>query len=273
MKDLSAGAAGGGRTSGRNSGRVQLFIRRMGRIGVVLVIAVVTAAAALPAAARDRAPANVRISACEPGGDASTRSARFQTTTLAIPGTARMQVRLTLLERLGEGVFEKVSAPGLEVWRTSREGARRFVYTQEIAGLKPNAAYRVAVRYRWRNADGEVIRTARRRSDVCEVEGSLPDLRVVRISARRDAAGTANYSVIVRNAGGADARNVDVRLTVDGSPLSASTLGSLIALETRPVRFSGPACTRTVSAVIDPADALRESGEEDNVLSIPCPLR
>jgi hypothetical protein len=246
----------------------------MRRIGLALTIVLLAAPAALPAAAQDRAPASVRISECEPGSHSATRSAAFQASMRTLPGTRRMQVRFTLLERLGEGIFEKVSAPGLEVWRTSREGARRFVYTQEIAGLKANAAYRVAVRYRWLDADRRVVRTARRRSDVCEVEGSLPDLRVVKISARRGATpGTANYSVIVRNAGGADARSIGVGLTVDGTPLSASTLSSLIALETRSVRFSGPACTGTLSAVIDPDNALREDAEDDNVLSIPCPLR
>ena len=246
----------------------------MRRIGLALVIALPAAAVALPAAAQDRAPANVRMAACEPGSDAATRSAAFQASMRALPGTRRMQVRLTLLERLGDGVLERVAAPGLEVWRTSREGARRFMYTQEIGGLKANAAYRVAVRYRWLDEDRNVLRSARRRSDVCEVEGSLPDLRVLKISARRGSTpGTANYSVVVRNAGGADARDVGVRLTVDGAQLQASSLSSLIALETRSVRFSGPACNGAISAVIDPDDALREEIEDDNVLSIPCPLR
>ena len=246
----------------------------MRRIGLALTIALVAAAAALPASARDRAPANVRIAACEPGSDTATRSAAFQASMRALPGTRRMQVRLTLLERLGEGVFQKVAAPGLEVWRMSREGARRFVYTQQVAGLKADAAYRVAVRYRWLDADGRVLRSARRRSDVCEVQGALPDLRVVKISARRAGApGTASYSVVVRNAGGADARDVGVRLSVDGNQLPGATLGSLTALETRSVRFTGPACAGAVSAVIDPDDALREEIEDDNVLSVPCPLR
>lgn len=246
----------------------------MSRIGLVLAIALLAAVAALPAAARDRAPANVRIAACEPGSEAATRAAEFAASMSAVPGTSRMQVRLTLLERLGEGVFEKVAAPRLEVWRSSREGARRFVYLQRIAGLKANAAYRVAVRYRWLDSDGHELRSARRRSDVCEVEGSLPDLRILKISARRGSApGTASYSVVVRNAGGADARGVGVRLTIDGAQLPASSLSSLIALETRSVRFSGPACTEAISAVIDPDNALREENEADNVLSVPCPLR
>lgn len=246
----------------------------MSRIGLVLAIALLAAVAALPAAARDRAPANVRIAACEPGSEAATRAAEFAASMSAVPGTSRMQVRLTLLERLGEGVFEKVAAPRLEVWRSSREGARRFVYLQRIAGLKANAAYRVAVRYRWLDSDGHELRSARRRSDVCEVEGSLPDLRILKISARRGSApGTASYSVVVRNAGGADARGVGVRLTIDGAQLPASSLSSLIALETRSVRFSGPACTAAISAVIDPDNALREENEADNVLSVPCPLR
>jgi hypothetical protein len=246
----------------------------MRRIGLAFAVISLAAAAVAPVAAEARAPASVRIAECEPGTETATRSAEFSAAMRALPGTHRMQVRFTLLERLGEGVFEKVSAPGLEVWRSSRDAVRRFVYSQRIAGLKPNAAYRVAVRYRWLDADGRVQRFARRRSDVCEVQGSLPDLRVVRISARRGSTpGTASYSVVVRNAGGADARSVGVGLSVDGTPLAASTVGSLIALETRTVRFSGPACTAAISAVADPDNALREEIEDDNVLSLPCPLR
>lgn len=245
----------------------------MHRIWPAFVVVLVVVATALPAVAQDRAPAGVRITACEPGSDAATRSAAFQSSMSALPGTRRMQLRITLLERLGDGAFQKVSAPGLEVWRTSREGARRFVYTQSVAGLRADAAYRLSVRYRWLDADRQVVRTAKRRSGVCEVEGALPDLRVLRISARTGAStGRASYSVVVRNAGAVDARNVGVGLTVDGSPVAASTIGSLVAFETRTVRFSGPACSGAVSAVIDPDDALRERAEDDNVLSIPCPL-
>lgn len=243
----------------------------MRRTWLVLLIPLV--AAAPVATAQRRAPASVRVAECQPGADVSTRAAAFQADMEAVPGTQRMQVRFILLERLGNGRFRKVEAPGLGTWRSSRDGARRFRYTQRISGLKASAAYRVAVRHRWLDGGGHALRSARRRSAVCEVAGALPDLRVVRIAARSGGApGTAAYSVVVRNTGGADARDVGVRLMVDGSPLPAVMLRSLISLETRSVRFSGPACTTAVSAVVDPDNALREEAEDDNVVSLPCPL-
>lgn len=236
----------------------------MRRAAITLAIVCAAVAAAQPAAARDRAPAAVDVAACQPA-DAATRSAAFRSRMRTVPRTRSMQVRFYLLERLGDGRFKRLDAPGLAKWRSSRAGARRFVYTQRIESLKAKAAYRVIVHHRWLDADGDVLRFARRRSDVCEVEGALPNLQVVRI-ARRDGL----YSVVIRNAGGAVARQVPVALSVDGIALPAVTVPSLAALETRAVRFDGPPCAAGASAAVDPDNALRESSESDNVLTLRC---
>ncbi|MEX2194952.1 MAG: CARDB domain-containing protein [Thermoleophilaceae bacterium] len=237
----------------------------MHRTGLALGLLCAALAVAPQAAARDRAPASVRVAECQPGGETETRTGAFQTSMRRVRGTRSMQVRLYLLERLGDGRFTRMEAPGLGAWRSSRRGVRRFVYTQRIEGLKARAAYRVVVHHRWIGADGKRIRFARRRSDVCEVQGALPNLRIVKISAR-----DGLYSVVVRNSGGADARDVPVALSVDGVPLPAVTLASLAALETRSVRFTGAPCRSGLSAAIDPDDALRESSEADNVRVLRC---
>ena len=41
--------------------------------------------------------------------------------------------------------------------------------------------------------------------------------------------------------------------------------------ETRELRFTGPACTRNLRIVVDPADAVKERLESDNVTLVPCP--
>ena len=238
----------------------------MHRTGLALLILCTALVAAAPsAAARERAPASVRVAECQPGGDAATRAAAFQARMRRVEGTRSMQVRFYLLERLGDGRFVRVEAPGLGVWRVSRPGTGRFVYTQRVEGLKAKAAYRVVVHHRWVGADGDALRFARRRSDVCEVEGVLPNLKVVKISVR-----DGLYSVVVRNSGGADAQDVPVALSVDGVPLPAITLPTLAALETRSVRFNGPPCGAGLSAAIDPDDAVRELSETDNLRALRC---
>ena len=231
------------------------------------------AAAGAALAEPGRAPASVAVVECQPGTAPLKREAAFESRVRALPGTDRMQVRFTLLERLGDGSFRALEVPGLDVWRTSRRQARRFVYTQEVTGLEPDAAYRVAVDFRWLAADGDTLRFARRRSDVCEQEGALPNLRIVRISTRAGSTpSTAGYSVVVRNAGGADVRNVKLGLLADGTGIAGTRIGRIEARDTRTIRFAGAACSEAVSAVIDPDNAIRETAEDDNVLSVPCPL-
>lgn len=241
----------------------------MRRTGLVIaLLACGLAVVAAPAAGGSRAPASVRVVECEPGGDEGTRSGAFRATMRRVKGTRTMQVRFYLLERRGDGRFRRVHAPGLGVWRSSRAGVRRFVYTQRIAGLAARAAYRAVVHYRWLDDRGRELRFARRRSDTCEVGGALPNLRVAKISGR-----DGRYAVVVRNAGARAARDVEVVPSVDGVALRAIRIPALGGFQSRTVRFAGPACRAVVSAAVDPADMVREASEADNVLVRTCRRR
>ena len=56
-------------------------------------------------------------------GEQAERSATFAGEMTAIPGTAKMEMRIDVLERMpDEAVFHTVSAPGLGVWRWPRPG-------------------------------------------------------------------------------------------------------------------------------------------------------
>ena len=74
-------------------------------------------------------------------GGAVTYAARMS----AVPGTARMALRIRLFEKTGDGEFERVSAEGLGVWRKSRPGAGVFRYEQRVRGLHRGAVYRAVV--------------------------------------------------------------------------------------------------------------------------------
>ncbi len=190
----------------------------------------------------------------------------------AVPGTHRMSLRIRLLEKVGKGRFERVSAKELGVWRKSRPDASAFRWEHSIDGLRPGAVYRVVVRYRWHDAGGERILTARRRSGRCRQPGGLPNLRVAAIDAKPgEVDGTAVYRVRIVNRGTAAAQNVGVLLRVDGEVVDEAEVISVLApRESRIVTFNGPVCRRHIRVVVDPKELIEESHEEDNVRDPSC---
>ncbi|MCW3027398.1 MAG: hypothetical protein JWN81_609 [Solirubrobacterales bacterium] len=96
------------------------------------------------------------------------RSATFLTEMTATPGTGRMSIRIELQERLpGEAMFRNVAAPGLGVWRASAPGVKVYRYIKQVTNLSAPAVYRAAVRFRWLNTKGKLIRGIERRTPVC----------------------------------------------------------------------------------------------------------
>jgi hypothetical protein len=237
-----------------------------------LAFLLVTAAAlCAPAGAQADQTARVRMLSCEPGqenaGGAVTYAARMQD----VPGTKRMSLRFRLLEKVGDGEFERVSAEGLETWRRSRPGAEVFYYEQRVEGLHQGAVYRAVVRYRWRNKDGELIKTARRRSEACIQTGGLPNLRVAEVEVEKgEVKETAVYKVKIVNGGTAPARTVGVLLRVDGEIVDEEVIDLLDPKETQTVTFNGPVCHRHMRVVVDPKDLISESHEEDNARDPSC---
>ncbi len=187
-------------------------------------------------------------------------------------GTDRMWVKFKLQERAGAGRFRTVAAPGLGVWRKSRSGVRGFAIRQRVLALGEGASYRVAVHFRWYDADGDVLRRARRLSRTCRQAGLLPNLRVTRVGGRR-VNGTVRYAVDVFNRGRAPSAPTTLALSVDGDVVDTPAFGALAAGETRRVFVNGPACTRSVKAQIDPADVVAEGNERDNSRTVPCPVQ
>ena len=87
----------------------------------------------------------------------------------AVPGTARMQMRVELDERVpGELQYRTVVDPALGVWRGSAPGVKLFTHIQQVSNLSAPAFYRGVVRFRWLNAKGRVIKFEELRTAVCE---------------------------------------------------------------------------------------------------------
>ena len=238
-------------------------------IGAVLAL---PAGADPPEASVSPAPAKVQVTMCKRGASPSARRAEFRGAMSRLPGTARMSMRFTLQERAPEGRYTTVRAPGLGVWRTSRDGVAAFAHRQRVVDLRRGSRYRAVVHYRWHSSSGERIRSARRISSSCR-QGSLPDLRVLGINGAPvgGSPGTVRYVVRVENRGRVPARGVAVSLAVDGGVIDTPVIGNIPPGEERRAVVNGPRCMSSLEAVADPAGTVRESHESDNVHTAACP--
>ncbi len=248
---------------------MRLRIRHLALI--TLALALTAAVPAAPAAKR-KPLATAKVVQCSKGATPAVRYAVFRAAARRVAGTDRMWVKFKLQERAGGGRFRTVVAPGLGVWRKSRSGVRGFAMRQRVLALGEGASYRVAVHFRWYDADGDVLRRARRLSRTCRQGGLLPNLRVTRVGGRR-VNGTVRYAVDVLNRGRAPSAPTMLALSVDGDVVDTPGFGALAPGETRRVFVNGPACTRSVKAQIDPTDVVAEGNERDNSRSVPCPVK
>lgn len=242
---------------------------------MALAVALTAAAAVLaaPAGSAAPAPADVRVADCSRGSLPADRSASFRGAMRRLPGTDHMAMKFSLQERTGGGRYLTLRAPGLGVWRTSDPGVARFVHRQRVLELATAARYRVRVSFRWYDADGELLRRATRRSGDCRQRGRLPDLRVTRVTAQRldGALGATRYVLWVANDGRARSEASEVQLAVDGATVDTPAVEPLRPGQRRRVFVTGPDCVAAVRAEVDPDDALRESGERNNVRDAACP--
>jgi hypothetical protein len=127
------------------------------------------ASAAPSGAPGSRPGVSATVEQCVASGTQSERSATFVGEMTAIGGTARMQMRIDVLERgPGEVRYHTVSAPGLGVWRTAAAGVKVYKYLKQVTDLAAPAFYRGAVRFRWLNAKGEQIGATELRTPRCE---------------------------------------------------------------------------------------------------------
>jgi len=121
-------------------------------------------------AAPARPAASAALEGCQGAVSESARSATFAGEMTAVPGTARMQISILVIERLpGEGAYHQVNAPGLDVWRSSTPGVQSYRYVRQVTNLAAPALYRAAVRFRWLGARGKVIQALELHTRRCEL--------------------------------------------------------------------------------------------------------
>ncbi len=126
--------------------------------------------------ARAKLPASASLQECQTSNQQAERSATFAGEMSTIAGSARMEMRIDLLERLpGEETFHLVAAPGLSVWRSSDPGVKVFKYIKQVTDLSAPAFYRASVRFRWLNGRSRLMKVQEVRTTQCEQPAPAPE--------------------------------------------------------------------------------------------------
>jgi hypothetical protein len=103
--------------------------------------------------------ASATLEQCVTGSEETERAVTFAGEMTAIPGSARLEMRIDVLERLpAQTAFHAVNAPGLGVWRSSAPGVKVYRYLKQVTNLAAPAYYRGAVRFRWLSSKGRLMR-------------------------------------------------------------------------------------------------------------------
>jgi len=113
-------------------------------------------------------PVSATLEGCTTSEEQSERTAVFAGEMSMIPGAAKMEMRIDVLERSpSEEAFHVVAAPGLGVWRWAAPGVKSYRYLKEVTNLAAPAYYRGSVRFRWVNAKGKLVKAYELRTPRC----------------------------------------------------------------------------------------------------------
>jgi hypothetical protein len=143
-----------------------------------LLFALAVPAAAEPPVSSTRAhnptsqvklPASASVEECVSSATQEGRAVTFAGEMSALAGTARMEMRIDVLERAPEeSSYHRVAAPGLGVWRSAAPGVKAYRYLKQVTNLAAPAFYRGAIRFRWLNAHGRQIAATELRTHACD---------------------------------------------------------------------------------------------------------
>ena len=118
--------------------------------------------------AAPKPPVSATLESCVEAPEQAERSATFAGEMSMIPGAAKMEMRIDVLERApAEEAFHVVAARGLGVWRWAAPGVKTYRYLKEVTNLAAPATYRAAVRFRWVNAKGKLVKAYELRTPRC----------------------------------------------------------------------------------------------------------
>jgi len=146
--------------------------RLLGALACALVLSTAaTATAATPTLSSGAAkpPAAATIEQCVTAVEQAERSVTFVGEMTAVPGTARMLMRIEVQQRTPrEALFHAVSDPGIGQWLRAAPGVHTYRNLDKVTNLTAPAVYRAEVHFRWLNGKGHLIKTLSLRTGRCD---------------------------------------------------------------------------------------------------------
>jgi hypothetical protein len=216
--------------------------------------------------------ASVRLASC----DTVEHKATFQGTMATFGRATGLQMRFTLQAR--DSIthrWARVGAPPpFEEWLTAQAGNARYVYDKSVDNLPVGAAYRVVVRFRFRDANGTIVARTQRHSRKCRQPDERANLQPERVRAGAiQADGTRVYEVTMANTGESMSAPSSVALDVNAVRQPFVVDPGLAPGATTAITFVAPACAMgsNVTATVDINSEVDERDETDNALTLPCP--
>ena len=223
------------------------------------------------------ADAKVKLANARSQCDKDALSATFRGSMWSPSREGTMEMRFWLQSRTeADPRWSDPKQPkGFGVWLAARPGVRHYVVDKTVTGLAEGAVYRVVVKFRWRDAAGEVVDRAARRTRACRQPDHRADLVIERVSILEGTQpGTKLYIVRVANDGDSEAPLFATALEVNETVLPQETTEAPLAEgEWTDLEFEGPPCESGSSLVArtDTGGAVDEVDEADNGLTVPCP--
>lgn len=229
----------------------------------------------LPGAAAAAPSAMAKVRECSTSMSEGKRFLVVQGRMRAVRGTDRMQIAFELRVRTPDRAgFRRLQAPGFGTWNTASAAARRYVFDKRVENLAAPAEYRMVVRFRWLDSDGEILEAARRTTKVCDQPDLRPDLSTRRVTiAPGPEPGTSRYVILVHNRGGSAAGPFGVTLKIGARTLPAESVLGLPAAGRTELEVFAPRCAsgEIVAVQVDSEGAIEEASEADNALARTCP--
>jgi hypothetical protein len=219
---------------------------------------------------------------CHAALNPAERSISVVSTMRPVAHTRRMQMRVWLLEKRGQGPARTVRGGDLGAWISPADpslGQRPgdvWNLDKSVVNLSAPAAYRFRVQFRWLGARHRVLKRQQRTTRQCRQRELRPDLLVRSITVTRSSShsGKDLYRAVIVNAGNSAAGPFDVLFaTADGSSTLTRTVRRLRAHHSKDETFLGPVCSAATDPTItvDSADQVDDRNRANNSMTATCP--
>jgi hypothetical protein len=222
--------------------------------------------------------------ACQRALDPPDRSVSVSAVMRPLPGTQKLEMQFSLLERAGGSATSQtvVRAGDLGVWispkdpKLGQQAGDVWELSKPVLDLDAPASYRFRVAFRWIGAHSNVIGTALRLSRSCNQRELRPDLLVKSLSVSSIPGRPLKdlYTSVIANRGATGAGPFEVLFTPgDDSAPKTRTIAFLGPGQAIRQTFVGPVCDAasppTVTA--DAATQVDDYNRANNTLTAACP--